>query len=503
MSLLAVGLTDVELPRLTIMVGKAVRARPGLVARHRRAVADIAFQRMRARPGPPAVGFVIDAPFAMRGLHMAVLLVIADRAALGRVHRDLGEIRPAQPFQLRVQIGKIAALQQGIIGKVDTWDHIGGAKGDLFSFGKEILDRAVKPYRADDLHRAILFGDQLGRVQHVKGKAVGKGLIKQLHAQFPFRKIPPVDGIPQIAAVPVGVCPVAFDRLVPKDGLQAHFGLPVKFDEGGYTFGGDEAKGMNAKPLHCGERARDRAVRHRPHDCVHRLGGKRDEIPEVVMCCGRLREIAVGFGFHGMDQIWKFDRVLNEKHRCVIAHKIPVSGIGIEFDCKPPDVARQIGRTFAAHNGGKPHKNFGLFANFGKGGGLGHLGHRAGAGKGAMRAVATGVNHTFGDAFMVEVKDFLAQCKIFQQRRAGAADAQGVLVVRDHHALRGGQTVAGHVGMLVNFTSGTGGRDQVVQVGGLGGRCHGRTLPVRADAGGQIPVRAAGECHRRGICSRA
>ncbi len=57
---------------------------------------------------------------------------------------------------------------------------------------------------------------------------------------------------------------------------------------------------------------------------------------------GRLRNLVVRFGFDGVDQIWKFYRVLNEKDRNVVADKIVIALVGIEFDGESSHVAGQI-----------------------------------------------------------------------------------------------------------------------------------------------------------------
>ena len=56
-----------------------------------------------------------------------------------------------------------------------------------------------------------------------------------------------------------------------------------------------------------------------------------------------------------------------------------------------------------------------------------------------VRTVAAGVNDAFGDALMVEMKDLLAEMKIFDQGRPARPDLDGVLVVRNRAALRGGE----------------------------------------------------------------
>ena len=50
---------------------------------------------------------------------MAVLLEMGERT-FRRVDRNMGEVRAAEPLQLGVEIGKVAALQQRIVGEVDA-----------------------------------------------------------------------------------------------------------------------------------------------------------------------------------------------------------------------------------------------------------------------------------------------------------------------------------------------------------------------------------------------
>ena len=76
------------------------------------------------------------------------------------------------------------------------------------------------------------------------------------------------------------------------------FGFQMEFDEGGFVLGVDQAEGVDAKTLHEAERARDGAVRHDPHDHVHRFSGVRLMKSQKLSCadcaCGKARS---GSGF--------------------------------------------------------------------------------------------------------------------------------------------------------------------------------------------------------------
>ena len=48
-----------------------------------------------------------------------------------------------------------------------------------------------------------------------------------------------------------------------------------------------------------------------------------------------LRIALVRLHLHRMDQVGKLDRILNEEHRDVVSHQIPIARFGIDFTAKP------------------------------------------------------------------------------------------------------------------------------------------------------------------------
>ena len=60
------------------------------------------------------------------------------------------EVRAAEPFELRIEIAEIAALQQRIVRMVDAGDDVLRAEGDLLGLGEEIVDVGIKCQRADN-----------------------------------------------------------------------------------------------------------------------------------------------------------------------------------------------------------------------------------------------------------------------------------------------------------------------------------------------------------------
>ena len=75
--------------------------------------------------------------------------------------------------------------------------------------------------------------------------------------------------------------------------------------------------------------------------CV--VSGVSEAKSQNVSCATRLRDFVVWLGLHRMDQIRKFDRVLNEEDRDIVADQVPHALVGVELDRKAAYVPRRIG----------------------------------------------------------------------------------------------------------------------------------------------------------------
>src|ERR1022692_1217440 len=140
-----------------------------------------------------------------------------------------------------------------------------------------------------------------------------------------------------------------------------------------------------------------------------------------------------------MDEIGKFDGVLNEEHWDVVANEVPVSLLCIEFHGEAAYVARRVHRSGAARyrrNAGEQRR---LFARALEQVGLCDIGQRFEILKITVRGRTARVHDTFRNSLVVKVEYFFPQDKIFKQGRAARAGAQRVLVIGDANALIGRQ----------------------------------------------------------------
>ena len=193
-------------------------------------------------------------------------------------------------------------------------------------------------------------GISLVAIEHIEFKLVGKFVVEELKPKFPLRETARLDRVPQIPSMKVGIRAIDFHGFVPDNGLQSEFRLPMEFHEGGFSCRCNQPIGVHTKSFHEAETAGNCAIRHCPHDHVHAFGHQRDEVPEIVVCGLRLREIPIRFGFCGMNKVGKLHSVLDKKDGNVISNNVPVSLFCIKLHCESTDITCEIGGSFVSCN---------------------------------------------------------------------------------------------------------------------------------------------------------
>ena len=168
-----------------------------------------------------------------------------------------------------------------------------------------------------------------------------------LHAQFPAREILIFDTLKQIALRAFAITAHQFGGFSITEVLDALHTLEMKFHPMALVGCIDEAEGMAAETVHVAIRGRNAAIAHDDCDLVQRFRQQGPEIPVVV----RAAQIRFRIALDGVVQVWKFQRVAHEKHRCVVTHHIPVAFFGIELDGETADVAFRIGGAPFAGDG--------------------------------------------------------------------------------------------------------------------------------------------------------
>jgi hypothetical protein len=370
--------------------------------------------------------------------HEPVALIVVERRHRP-VDRDLVEVGAAEARELGVGVREQAPLQQRIVREVDTGHHVAGMECHLLGLREEAIRVPVQGQPTDALHRDQLLGHDLGRVEQVEVERVLVGFRNDLQAELPLRVGARFDGLPEIAAVEVGILAGDLERLVPEHGVEAQERLPVELHEPRGPLGVDQLEGVDAEALHHPEAPRDGAVGHRPHDHVHGLGHQRHEVPEGVVRGSGLGDLVVGLRLDRVDEIRELHRVLDEEDGDIVSHEVEVPLVGVELDREAPHVARQIARAPRARHRGEAHEHRRLPRGILEERGPRVAGQRPVDLEVAVGRRTPGVHHALRDALVIEVGDLLPKDEVLQERRAAGANLEGILVVVDPQALVGGE----------------------------------------------------------------
>src|SRR6185312_10941117 len=186
---------------------------------------------------------------------------------------------------------------------------------------------------------------------------------------------------------------------------------------------------------------------------MHALWGQRDIVPESVVGGLSLRKFAIRVLLGGVYKIGKFDRILDEEDRDIIADQVEIALRRIELDGKAANVPGQVERTLVAGNCRKAREHRNALSLILKEGCPGDVAQRLQAFEETMGRRPASMNHPLRDAFVIEMHDLLTQDEILEQDRAARADLERVLVVCDGHALVGRQEGVLARGLLMQFTA--------------------------------------------------
>ena len=260
----------------------------------------------------------------------------------------------------------IRPASSGSLLKSMPGHDVRGAERDLLGLGEEVVGIAVEHHAPDRRQRHELLGHDLRRIEHVEAERSASRFAERLNGELPLGIGAGLDGFPEIASVEVRIRARDLHGFVPHERVRPRRRRPVKLDERRLAFRVDEPKRVHAEALHHSEAARNRAIGHDPHQHVRRLRHQRHEIPERVVRGRGLRHPVMRLGLHGVDQIGKLHRVLDEEHGDVVADEIPVALVGIELDGEPAHVARGIRRASFAGDGREPHEHRSALAGLGK-----------------------------------------------------------------------------------------------------------------------------------------
>ncbi len=372
--------------------------------------------------------------------HLAVALVGARAAVLGRVDRQLQVVR-ADAIALGVAVGERPADEHLVVGEVQPVDEHAGAERDLLALGEEVPRGAVERHRPHVAQRELVLRPRLRVVERVEVQLGVVLVAHQLHEQVPLRVVAGLDRLVEVLRVHAELAALHDPGVVLGPALDALLGVPVVLDQDGLAGLVDPLVRVDAEALHRPVAGRDAARAEDQRDHVQRLGRLRDEVEDPV---GDLALEGDGVRLLGVDEVGELDRVADEEDADVVADEVPVAVLGVELHREAARVADRLGGVAAAGHGAEPDGELGLLAGLLEELRAGELRDRlvadlAGGLELAERGGAARVDDPLGDPLAVEVAHLLEEVVVLERGRAAGADRAQVLVVVDRMALTGGE----------------------------------------------------------------
>lgn len=123
------------------------------------------------------------------------------------------------------------------------------------------------------------------------------------------------------------------------------------------------------------------------------------------MCSLRLRNFVMRFGLSSVNDIRKFNGILNEKYWNIISDDIPVTLICVELDCKASNITDGVCTTTATKDGGESNENRSSSTRVSQYTSGGHVRCTFSKCKHAKCAAPTSMNNTFWDPLMIKSMD--------------------------------------------------------------------------------------------------
>ena len=116
-----------------------------------------------------------------------------------------------------------------------------------------------------------------------------------------------------------------------------------------------------------------------------------------------------------MKEIWELNRIVNEKHWCIVSNHIVVALFSIEFDGKSSWVSNGIWSTSLTSDGGESKEEWCLLANFVKEAGLGEWGHIVSDFEDTMGCGSLSMHNTLWNSLSIEMGELVDECKVLQE----------------------------------------------------------------------------------------
>jgi hypothetical protein len=141
------------------------------------------------------------------------------------------------------------------------------------------------------------------------------------------------------------------------------------------------------------------------------VGGFRSEpnkVPKVVVRRLSLRNFCFWFRFAGVNNVGEFNGVLDKENGNIVSNKIPISFTSVKLEGETTDVTNSIRGSTRSQDGRKAKEEWGFIRRVVEDLRAGKFRDSLMKTKDAMCSCAACVDHTFWNAFMIEMVDLVS-----------------------------------------------------------------------------------------------
>ena len=167
-----------------------------------------------------------------------------------------------------------------------------------------------------------------------------------LDIQLPAREIAISYGIEKVASMTLAVLGYDCCSLSIAQALYTLFCAEMELYPHTFPACVYHAEGVRTEAMHMSVRSRNTPVGHYNR---HLMQSLRKHCPEIPVALRRA-QIGLRVTLDCMVKVRELQRVTKEEDRGIVAHKVPVTLIGVEFHCKAADITLGIGGSALACN---------------------------------------------------------------------------------------------------------------------------------------------------------
>lgn len=246
-----------------------------------------------------------------------------------------------------------ATLEHLAVGRLNTWDHMGGSESGLLGLGVEVLRVLVKDKSADLLERVVAMGPDLGQIVDVESIVIGISDGHDLSVPSPGGEVALLDIVEKVhGGVILGLHAHLAGGLV-GEVLDALVSLVVILDEEFLTGLVDPLESVGAISVHVSETIRGAAVGHQDGHLVESLRGVAPEVPGHV----GVLDAGLRVSLLGVDEVRELHGVLDEEHGRVVADHVVVTLLGVVLEGEATGVTIAVVGAALTGDGGEAEED--------------------------------------------------------------------------------------------------------------------------------------------------